>query len=78
MISEKDRFALEVQAELARVRIEHQPLHSFHEGLAVILEELEEFKAEVFKKSAKRDHANMYRELVQIAAMAQRTAEDCL
>jgi hypothetical protein len=47
-----------------------------HEAYAVILEELDEFWDEVRKK----EHCpeKMLRELIQIAAMAQRAAEDLL
>jgi hypothetical protein len=42
----------------------------------VILEELEEFKIETFKRRQNRDRSNMLRELIQTAAMCQRAAED--
>lgn len=44
----------------------------------MILEELDEFWAEVKRKQTDHDHQAMYDELVQIAAMAARTAIDCL
>src|SRR5262245_6776818 len=69
-------FLRMVAEELAQARGQHSPLNSAHEALAVIWEEVEEFKAEVWKKSSQRDQANMLRELIQIAAMAARTAED--
>lgn len=47
-----------------------------HEGYAVILEEMDELKEEVWKKPANRDPRKLLNELVQIAAMAQRMAED--
>lgn len=62
--------------ELARARAEHGPMASAHEAYAVILEELEEFRAEVFRKQAARDKGRMRDELVQLAAMCQRAAED--
>jgi hypothetical protein len=49
---------------------------SAHEGWAVLLEEVDELWEEVKKKPAKRDPVHMYGELVQVAAMAQRMAED--
>ena len=64
------------EAELAHARDKHPPLHSLHEAYAVILEEVEEFKAEVFKQTPARDHKSIVVELAQIAAMCQRTAED--
>jgi hypothetical protein len=71
-------FAAAVAQELHQARQGHKNTNSVHEGYAVILEELDEFKEEVWKKPKKRDRVAMLRELVQIAAMAQRTAEDVL
>ncbi len=69
-------FQLLVKAELARARDGHGSMQSLHEAYAVILEEVDEFKEEVWKKARDRDRANILSELVQIAAMAQKTAED--
>ena len=66
-----------VHAELTAARRGHKPMNSVHEGYAVILEEMEEFWDECKKKSALRDKGRMLDELVQIAAMCQRCAEDC-
>jgi hypothetical protein len=71
-------FPLHVQCEIERARTKHRPINSAHEGYAVILEELDEFWDEVKKKRELRDKRRMYDELVEIAAMAQRTAEDVL
>lgn len=71
-------FQAAVQAELRAVRRRHAAVASVHEGYAVILEELEEFWEEVRKKRTDRSQVGMWDELVQIAAMAQRTAEDVL
>lgn len=65
-----------VEEELSRARYANRPVNSLHEGYAVILEELDEFWAEVKKNSKDRDLKNCVVELVQIAAMAQRTCED--
>jgi len=70
-------FQKQVRVELTSARKQHGNINSLHEGYAVILEELDEFKEEVWKRSAKRNKANMLKELIQIAAMAQRVAEDC-
>lgn len=72
-------FSELVQAELQRARAKFGPIHSMHEGKAVIEEELEEFWE--CTRSWKGDEPaqikmNALKELVQIAAMAQRTAED--
>lgn len=72
-------FQKRVSVELLKARRLHpKPINSAHEGFAVILEELSEFWDEVRKKDSARNKARMRSELVQIAAMAQRTAEDVL
>lgn len=64
-----------VQMELSRAREKHPgSQNSLHEGYAVILEEVDEFWDVV--KSQKPDVVHALEELVQIAAMCQRTAED--
>ena len=71
-------FIGDVRQELQDARAKHpKGINSFHEGYAVILEELQEFWEEARKQSACRDEDAMYNELVQLAAMAMRTAEDC-
>lgn len=65
-----------VASELTKARDQHAPLNSAHEAYAVILEELDEFKAEVWKSRRNRSRAAMRAELIQIAAMAIRTIED--
>lgn len=65
-----------VSIELKKARVKHGPMVSFHEAYAIILEELEEFKNEVFKKEKNRDLKNCLAELVQVAASAQKAAED--
>lgn len=69
-------FLAAVQSELARARFKHAKINSAHEGYAVILEELDEFKAQCWLKRELRNHREMLAELVQVAAMAARTAED--
>lgn len=66
-----------VSAELARAREKHAPINSLHEGYAVLLEEVEEFWSLVMAGRKRRDRGMALAELVQIAAMAQRIAEDC-
>lgn len=70
------QFTEDVLWEVATARSNYPPIASLHEGFAIILEEVDEFWDEVKKKPKKRDRASLYNELVQIAAMCQRTAED--
>jgi len=62
-----------VAGELARARDKFPPINSVHEGYAVLLEEVDELWDEI-KKGGPPHRA--LAELVQIAAMAQRLAED--
>lgn len=62
------------RAELTRAQAKHPPLKSAHEGYAVILEELDEVWEHV--KAKRQDLPAMRRELFQVAAMAQRMAEE--
>jgi len=63
-----------VRQEIASARREFAPIHSVHEGLAVIREEYLELEREVFRRDIARDA--IYAELVQMAAMCRRCAED--
>jgi hypothetical protein len=66
-----------VRRELEEARRGPYPaLHSLHEAYAVLLEELDELWEMTRKKDRDRDPAAVLRELVQIAAMSQRAAED--
>lgn len=67
-------FPAFVAAELVAARAAHADMHTGHEALGIILEEFDEFKEEV--RSRVIDPARAMRELVQIAAMCQRAAED--
>jgi len=68
-------FRTMVDAELTRLRRKHD-IGNFHEGWALIYEEVDELWEEVRKKNGHRSRKNSLRELVQIAALAQRMAED--
>lgn len=50
--------------------------NSAHEGYAVILEELDELKEEVWKKAQERSLGKLRREAKQVAAMALRFMVD--
>ena len=65
-----------VRSELISARTQHGNQNSAHEAYAVILEEVEEFWAQCKLKREARSKTMMLSELVQIAAMAQRAAED--
>lgn len=73
---DESAFAEDVRKELARARDGHAALNSVHEAYSVILEELDEFWEQVRLKRQHRHRGKMYRELVQIAAMAERAAVD--
>jgi hypothetical protein len=75
---EPSGFAAMVAGELGRARAKHAiGINSPHEGYAVIDEELDEFKRLVYGQDRSPDkRAAMLEELVQVAAMAQRCAED--
>lgn len=64
----------EVSHELLRALQQHAKFNSAHEGFAVILEEMDELKTEVWTKQSKRDLKKMRREAIQVAAMAMRFA----
>lgn len=70
------RFFVEAETEYHRARSKHKAMQSQHEGLAVIWEEFEEFKQEVFKK--KPDPQRLREELIQIAAMCRAFDQELL
>jgi len=63
-----------VEEEIERSRKQHGNIHSAHEGLGVLEEEFWELKLEIFKK--KHDKKAMLGELVQVAAMCAKIAQD--
>lgn len=71
-------FLQDAYQELKRAESEHAPINSLHEGYSVILEELDEFWVEVKKRAENRSARNTYMELVQVAAMAARTAKNVM
>lgn len=70
-------FPTLVHDELERARELHpQPIQSDHEGIAVLREEYLEAEEEAFKKRDDRDRVALLCELVQVAVVARRFAED--
>ena len=69
--------------QLLDIEVEHNkainsfpPFYSAHEGLAVLWEEFEELKEEVFKNQKIRSTKLMREEAIQVAAMALRFVID--
>jgi len=52
------------------------PFASAHEGYAILLEEMDELKTEIWKHQSKRDMARMRKEAIQVGAMALRFVFD--
>lgn len=65
-----------VMLELEHARANFPPMHSEHEGYAIIKEELEEAWDEIKKNPKKRDKAAIRAEMIQVAAMAIRFLGD--
>lgn len=62
----------EVREELLSAVQKFAPMHSAHEGFAVIHEELDELWEEIKKSPKKRDIEAMHAEAVQVCAMSMR------
>lgn len=70
-------FARRQREELAQARRKHpDPVLSLHEGYAILAEEVDELWDLVRQRTQRRSGAAVLEELVQVAAMAQRIAED--
>lgn len=65
-----------VERELEQARKQHGPITGCHDAYGRLLEEVDEFWDEVKLKDCLRNPGRMRAELVQVAAMAQRAAED--
>ena len=70
---------MNVKDALKLIEDEHQqaishypPFASAHEGFAVLLEEVTELQAEIFKNYKLRDYDAIRKESIQVAAMALR------
>lgn len=66
----------EVANELQAARAIFPNMHSFHEGFAILDEEVDELWEEVKKKPEERDKQKLRKEAMQVAAMAIRFMED--
>lgn len=66
----------DVVSEIADARSKWPKFNSAHEGLAVLLEEVDELKEHVWTNQKRRNVEEMKREAIQVAAMAIRFAEE--
>jgi hypothetical protein len=66
-----------VKDEYDKAVLLNKRFNSPHEGLAVIEDQFEDLKKEVFLPYSERDLARMRKQAVQIAAMAIRFIMDC-
>jgi hypothetical protein len=71
-----DRALSLIVGEYASATRANGAFHTAHEGLAVIHEEFDELKAEVWKKPAERDPDALIKEAKQLGAMAMRFLVD--
>ena len=71
---------LDIQNEFLAALASNPPMHSLHEGLAVIEEEVHELRLEVYKTPRKHPDRNALarKEAIQVAAMALRLLHDVL
>lgn len=68
-----NKFFIDVEKEVNKAIKTHGNFNSLHEAYAVTLEELDELWEHVRQKQSKRNHKEIYEELVQIAACAYKT-----
>jgi hypothetical protein len=66
-----------IQVEYKKATEQFKPFNSFHEALAVLLEEYTELQAEIFKKPDEWDVEKIIEEAAQVGAMALRLLTDC-
>lgn len=62
------KFLEDVQIEANKAIVKHGNFNSLHEAFAIMWEECDELWEHVRKKQSKRNHQEVYNELVQIAA----------
>ena len=73
---EANLLGFEIVREALAASKKFAPFNNAHEGLAVIWEEFEELKSEVFKKQSQYDLNRMRKEAIQVGAMALRFVYD--
>lgn len=66
-----------IQGEYERAKSLNPAFHSPHEGLAVIEDQFEDLKRQVFLPRSRRNPTLMQKEAVQVATMAIRFIVDC-
>lgn len=71
-----DKVMAQVMAELMRAQDKFGAFRNAHEGYAVILEELDELWDAVKMQYGAERNGEMYKEAIQVAAMAMRFAID--
>jgi len=75
-IEEAYIISKEIHMECMSASQQFPAFNNAHEGLAVIWEEFEELKKEVFKKQSNYDIPKMRKEVIQLGAMALRFIYD--
>ena len=75
-----ERLLMEIGHEFLGAQASNLPMHSLHEGLSVIEEEVHELRLEVYKNPRKHPERNALarKEAIQVAAMALRLLNDVL
>ncbi len=71
-----DEILHDIKKEFVSASQKFDSFKTYHEGYAVILEELDELWDEI--KAKKHSHENMKKEAIQVAAMALRFIYDLL
>ncbi len=67
-----------VKKVLAANRAKHPGIRSWHEAYGLIAEEVHELQEEIFTRSRRDDPLRCLNELVEIAAMCERAAQDLI
>ncbi|MHA2028361.1 MAG: hypothetical protein ACW99A_11505 [Candidatus Kariarchaeaceae archaeon] len=62
-----DHILQEMKLEYLEARVTHNGLHSYHEGYAVLKEEIEELWDEI--KQREPDNDKLFKEAIQVGAM---------